>query len=191
MDSHFTLVTGLGGAGCEVAHACASQLHLDALYINSDARHLERWPRDRRLFLSGPTSPPSAIAITACAAAPAFVSHIGSRTHVIIFAGLGGRTGTQALAALARAATSHGCAVLLAVTTPFDVETERVRIAQRALASLRADGFSLSVYDHSSGQANQPAASMQDLLDTAADNLIEHGRLWIEQAARATESPAQ
>jgi cell division GTPase FtsZ len=192
-----TLLVGFGGAGCELAAACARELGLNALYLNTDRRHIARWPRNRRLLLAASAQPgyaslsPKRIMAAVRACEGTFVEQLERHSRVVLFAGLGGTTGTHALVPLADAVGRCSRISLLAITTPFDFESERASVAAAALADLRTADFDVRVYDHAAGQKSRPNASMQDLLDAAAKSLTRDIRLWHAQAATTYDNKIQ
>lgn len=131
---------GIGGAGCNVL----SQLPTDArgaavesVAVNTDANALSKLRSIQTLQLGSsgePAGAPERGRMAAKATQEAIELSLVGAARLYLFAGLGGGTGTGAIAEIARIACFQGVSVRAFVTTPFAFEGERWM--QRALAGV-------------------------------------------------------
>jgi cell division GTPase FtsZ len=176
-----TLLVGVGGAGCRLADFCGDQLGLPSLAINSDARALADSSASRKLLIQPAGGLPTThmkMRAAAQAVAVACARELTQFDQVMFLAGLGRKTGTNALPPIVGALQQAGCRIGVAVTTPFSYETTRSH-AELGLSALRDLRCDLRVYDLQELEEKMPNARMIDVLAAAAETIKSHVEAWL------------
>ena len=164
-----SLIVGLGGAGCDIVARLQEQWSALGWVAaaNRDAAGLSRCPVARRLLLRGASE----------RWRDEFRRLLAGHGRVVVIAGLGGGTGSEAAPVLARAATDLGLHSLAAVTLPFSFEG-RCRSARRGLAELSRLAGEVLAVDLNRFLDNQPAdCPMSALLCQAQRALLAAVRI--------------
>jgi hypothetical protein len=139
------VLAGVGGGGIRIASEVAKRRlsYLESVAINCDPRVQDLEEFDRRICLgpeSGGAPDTGGSALVggqlARAAEPTLERIFDGATFVTIVASLGGGTGTGALPYVLEAASRASAALKVFVVKPFECESERRAVADRAIARL-------------------------------------------------------
>ena len=140
------LIAGVGTLGCTWAKASHSHVSewVDLALIDADNLSMDG-VRNANCLLLGDT--PTEVG---CAGMPQLAearmrslqpitSHFLERAElVLVLTGLGGGSGSGAAIEFARQASQHGCMVIAVAGMPFEAQSERQKIAEKALIRLNA-----------------------------------------------------
>ena len=180
VDSKSVMAMGIGGAGCTVAQQFLTKRgpgKVRWIAVNTDEQRIAKMNGVETLLL-GESGVPAGIPQRGRAAArfnrDAIAELVAGASHVYLFAGLGGGTGTGATAEIAQIARRAGKIVRAFVTMPFAFEgSSRLSQANDGVESLRLHCNSLVIVENESIAAKySPNATWDDVLAAANDELI-------------------
>jgi cell division protein FtsZ len=139
-------VIGLGGAGCNaVSRMVRNQIQgIDILAMNTDAAHLEITEAPTRILLgqrltrgTGAGGDPEMGKRSAEESSDEIHQALEGADMVFLAAGMGGGTGTGAVAVVAEMAKKMGILTVVTLTRPFSFEgNRRARVAEEAISNL-------------------------------------------------------
>jgi len=137
-----TLAVGCGGGGCNMVNRLGKISSVDILTVNTDRKGLVRSRSNRRILLGdgsgGGTGGDAELGVSLTRdASDVIEENIKRHMTVVIFAGLGGGTGTGSAKVIADIAKRNGSRVITMVTLPMAFEAERRRIAVNALNGIK------------------------------------------------------
>lgn len=151
------VVVGAGGAG----NNTVNRLHsigvegADIVAVNTDKQHLQAIDADTKILVGkslteglGAGGDPDMGKRATEMAQSTLRDVLGDADLVFVTAGLGGGTGTGAAPVVSKIAKDEGAIVVGMVSTPFDVERERLEKAQVGLNRLEEEADSIIVLDN-------------------------------------------
>lgn len=175
-------VIGVGGAGLSLARHAHELVGGRFVAINTDRKRLEELEPERGLVI-GPLAcrgMSAASPVRGREAADESLCDISAQLptsgKVVFMAGLGGGTGTGALPPIVRAAIQQGLEPLVAVTLPFQIETERREAALSGLKELEGTGATVITHDHAKQLTD--SIGLEEALMNSAEVLARRIKLW-------------
>ncbi|WP_272166081.1 hypothetical protein [Vibrio diabolicus] len=135
------LIMGIGGAGMNIAPHVKDMLNSKArmIAVNTDKLCLNNSDYTEKLLLSSEMKNLNLYIKDAISSSDGELTEILKNEEILVLiAGLGGITGTEAIYHIATLAISMGITVIVAVTLPFVFEGDRRHIALDMLSQLKA-----------------------------------------------------
>ena len=157
------VAVGLGGAGCNVVTWVKEKGITGGklVAVNTDANHLRITQADKRILIGekltrglGCGGYPELGEKALNETSTDVINEVSGANIIFLIAGLGGGTGTGAIAGLAEALQSKYSGsglphlVVGVVTLPFDVETARMEVAKKGLNRLKSSCDTVVVVDN-------------------------------------------
>lgn len=149
------LIIGVGGAGCNIASYVHCESGERALAINIDNKSLQIDSFKEKLLID------SKVCYGVGPYHPTWWVHAVNEYHneiiqflmgaglIVVIAGLGGNTGTNAVQSIAELAQKEGKRVVIVVIMPFEFEGGRRTDSESKLGELRKLDLDVLVYENS------------------------------------------
>lgn len=175
-------IVGVGGAGCDIARHVHVSMRHEVVAVNTDLAGINRTSFSRRLLI-GPQVCKGVAAHTpergrraAEESRKELESMMSGSQLLVLFAGLGGGTGSGASPVIVQIARDIGLNVLAAVSLPFSFEHSRRRVALESLHRLREIGVPVFVHDHAEaeGSIGSVEAALIDVLEKSGATMADH-----------------
>ena len=148
-----TLAVGCGGGGCNIVNRLGKISSVDILTVNTDRKGLVRTRSNQRILLgngsmeAGCGGDVRLGTSLAKDASEIIEEQIKGHMNIVIFAGLGGGTGTGSAKVIADTAKRNGLRVITMVTLPMSFEAGRRRTATGSLKDIKEASDILFVID--------------------------------------------
>lgn len=172
------LITGIGGAGNNIAEHIHQAYRLPVLLINTDSQAFGGRLIPKRLLIGevscggSPAHSPERGQQAAQESLSEIDNEIAAYSTIVVVAGLGGGTGTGASAEIIDLALTRGKCVIAAVTLPYEFETKRRAVALEALEKLRLKPIHLIVHDNTNAlHDSEKNQGMMEVMEAVSRNL--------------------
>lgn len=173
-------VFGIGGAGCNIIERLRGR-HDHGPHIATYTVNRTEIERQNDLgFASGIDSPLTG------KDQHLISESVRAADHVILCAGLGGKTGTTLIPHFAKSAKVHGCKVVAVITLPFSFEGKRIRFAREAAEELCGIADQVVTFDLASLTKSLPKNTTLGAFMAFADGLAVQALLNAIAAAEST-----
>lgn len=165
-----TLLIGVGGAGINILKALSLEPNYAQLAINTDIESLSQSGIENTLAIQplpfgsiGECTPPWQGATRAATASREEIEKIiCNYQRLVIIAGLGGETGTGIAPYIATLGQQLNLHTLLVAILPFDFETNRLTLANQALADIKQSSIPFCVFENQSLMQTEQPLSMDE-----------------------------